>query len=143
MKPAIVLTLCLTSPWALGEACDVVTHAPSGEITQVQTHICYQYQGMPPGSINWSCSNEDQGVSPSTKTRVEACPAGAVASCAATLTQESLTSERSASREPGQDSPNIPEGARLVTWYYELPQQAQARRDCENNGGLFRSPLKN
>lgn len=140
MKPAITLTLCLASPWAWGEACDVVTHAASEQIAQVQTHICYEYQGMPEGSINWSCSNEDQGASPSTKTRVEHCPAGAVAACSATLTQESLASERSASREPGHDSPNIPDDAKLITWYYELHQQAQARRDCENNGGLFRFP---
>lgn len=138
MKPAIVLTLCFSSPWVWGEACDVVPQAPSGEIAQVQTHICYEYQGMPPGSINWSCSNEGQGVSPSTKTRIEHCPAGAKASCESPLGQESLTSERSASRDLDQKSPNIPDGAKLVIWYYESHQQAQAREDCERNDGVFR-----
>lgn len=142
MKPAIVLILCLASPWARGEACDVVTRPASEQVPLVQTHICYEYRGMPEGSINWSCSNQDQGASPSSKTRVEHCPAAAVASCDATLTQESLASERSASREPGQDSPNVPKGARLITWYYEVRQQAQARRDCEHNGGVFRFPLR-
>ncbi|WP_109512424.1 hypothetical protein [Pseudomonas ovata] len=137
MKGVIALIASLGYSLAWGEACDVRTEQASEQVPVVQTHICYEYAHMPEGSINWSCSREDQGVSPSTKQRVAHCPADARASCTATLTAESLSNERSASRDPGQDPPTIPEGAQIITWYYQIEQQAQARNDCENNGGIF------
>ncbi len=142
MKPVIALLLLCACPLARGEACDVTTRPASGQVPVVQPHQCYEYQGMPEGSIDWSCSNQDQGASPSSKRKVARCPQGAVASCSATLTQESLASERSASREPGQDSPNIPDGARVITWYYEVQPQGQTQRDCEHNGGTFTFALQ-
>ncbi len=137
MKRVIALTASLGCTLAWGEACEVRTEQASAQVPVVQTHICYQYQGMPPGSIDWSCSNQDQGASPTTKKKVAQCPSGAHASCTATLTAESLSNERSASRDPEQDPPTLPEGARIITWYYEIRQPDQIRKDCRNNSGTF------
>ena len=126
--------------WA--EACDVTISQASPQVPVVQPHTCYEYRNMPPGSIDWSCSNEDKGSAPSEKRKVERCPAGAVASCTATLTQETLANERSVSKQPGQNTLQVPDNAGLVTWYYQLPEQAQARIDCEQAGGRFSYPLQ-
>ena len=136
------LACSMTGTLAFGEACDVTTRPGSQQVPIVQTHICYEYKGMPAGSIDWSCSNEDKGTAPSEKRKVDACPGGAVASCMATLTQETLANERSASKDPGQNTIQVPDNAGLVTWYYELHEQAQARIDCEQAGGRFSYPLK-
>jgi hypothetical protein len=142
IRTCLALAACLASPLAFGEACDVTTRPASSQVPVVQPHICYEYRGMPPGSIDWSCSNEDKSTTPTEKRKVESCPTGAVASCSATLTQETLANERSASREPGRNTPQVPDDANLITWYYELQEQAQARIDCEQAGGRFSFPLK-
>lgn len=126
--------------WA--EACDVTTRPGSTQIPVVEPHTCFEYRDMPPGSIDWACSNEDKGSAPTEKRKVDRCPAGAVASCTATLTQETLANERSVSKEPGQNTVQVPDNAGLVTWYYELQEQAQARIDCEQAGGRFSYPLQ-
>ncbi|MFJ4145275.1 hypothetical protein [Pseudomonas sp. NPDC089734] len=138
----IALTGCLFCEIAWGQACDVITRPASEQVPVIQTHTCHEYKGMPEGAIDWSCSNEDKGSLPSEKRKVTACPSGAVASCTATPTQESLANERSTSREPGQDTLSIPENAQVITWYYEVKEQAQARNDCERSGGRFRYPLE-
>jgi hypothetical protein len=45
---------------------------------------------------------------------------------------------------PGTEPIQIPDNAELVTWHYELHEQAQAqaRIDCEQAGGRFSYPLK-
>ena len=142
LKFCIALAGCLGCSLAFGEACDVTTRPASSQVPVVQTHICYEYTGMPPGSIDWSCSNEDKSASPTDKRKVEVCPTGALASCSATLTQETLANERSASREPGQNTVQVPDAAQRITWYYQMEEQAQARIDCEQAGGKFSYPLK-
>jgi hypothetical protein len=142
LKACIALTSCLNCAFAFGEACDVTTRPASQQLPVIQPHTCYEYKGIAPGAIDWSCSNEDKGATPTEKRKVDSCPSGAVASCTATLTQETLANERSASREPGQNTLQVPDGAQLITWYYELQEQAQARIDCEQAGGRFNYPLK-
>ncbi|CAM3387351.1 Ig-like domain-containing protein [Pseudomonas floridensis] len=128
--------------FVLGEACEVRTMPSSPQMPVVQGHTCYEFSGMPQGSIDWSCSNEDKGATPREKRKVDACPQGAAASCSATLTQEALANERSTSKEPGQATLDIPADAKVITWYYEMPEQAQTRIDCEQTGGTFSYPLK-
>ncbi|WP_253950568.1 hypothetical protein [Pseudomonas lijiangensis] len=142
VKPAMALAGCLLCEMALGQACDVVTRPASAQVPVVQPHICYEYKGMPEGAIDWSCSNEDKGSSPKEKRKVDTCPEGAVASCRATATTESLANERSTSKEPGDGTAQVPDGAQVVTWYYEIKEQAQARNDCEQSGGTFSYPLE-
>jgi hypothetical protein len=47
---------------------------------------------------------------------------------------------------PGTEPIQIPDNAGLVTWHYELHEQAQAqaqaRTDCAQAGGRFSYPLK-
>ncbi|MBX8550572.1 hypothetical protein K5D68_13310 [Pseudomonas cichorii] len=138
----MALAGCLLCEMALGQACDVVTRPASAQVPVVQPHICYEYKGMPEGAIDWSCSNEDKGSSPKEKRKVDTCPEGAVASCRATATTESLANERSTSKEPGDGTAHVPDGAQVVTWYYEIKEQAQARNDCEQSGGTFSYPLE-
>lgn len=137
-----LLTSCMCCSFAWGEACDVTQRAASAQVPVVQTHTCFEYKGMQPGAIDWSCSNEDKGAIPSEKRKVESCPSGAIASCTATLTTETLSNEHSTSREPGQNAAQVPDGAEVRTLYYEVQEQAQARIDCEQAGGRFSYPLK-
>ncbi|MEE4150242.1 hypothetical protein [Pseudomonas viridiflava] len=139
----VILAACLLyTGIAWGEACDVTTTSSSPQVPVVQGHTCYEFQRMPPGTIDWSCSNEDKGSRPRQKRKVSACPEKPIASCSATLTQEALANEQSTSKEPGQATLDIPSDAKVITWYYDLPEQAQARIDCEQAGGTFSYPLK-
>lgn len=142
LKFCIPVASCLVCGLAFGEACEVTTRPASPEVPVVQTHICYEYKGMPTGAIDWSCSNEDKSTAPTEKRKVQGCPSGAMASCSATLTPETLANERSASREPGANTVQVPDDAQRITWYYQVQEQAQARIDCEQAGGRFSYPLK-
>lgn len=142
LKSCTAVVACLSCSLAFGEGCDVTSRPASPQVPVVQTHICYEYKGMAPGAIDWSCSNEDKSATPTEKRKVDSCPTGAIASCSATLTQETLANERSASREPGQNTVQVPDDAQRLTWYYQVQEQAQARIDCEQAGGRFNYPLK-
>ncbi|HEX8596674.1 MAG TPA: hypothetical protein VF682_25845 [Pseudomonas sp.] len=137
LRAGLVAIGCSLSAMAWGEACQVSTRAASEGLPVVQAQTCYEYKGVPPGAIDWSCSNEDRDASPTRKRKIDACPAGAKASCTATLTQESLANERSTSKEPGKDTTNIPPDAQVITLYYELTPQAQV--DCERGGGHWKN----
>jgi hypothetical protein len=137
LKVVLVVAGCLLNSTAWAEACQVSTRAASPEIAVVQAQTCYQYKGVPAGSIDWSCSNKDKDASPTDKRKVDSCPADAKASCTATLTQEGLANERSTSKEAGKDAANIPAGAQVITLYYELLPQAQI--DCERGGGQWKN----
>lgn len=137
LRAVVVVIGCLLNSVAWGEACRVSTRAGGQGIPVVQAQTCYEYKGVPAGSIDWSCSNEDKDASPTSKQKIEACPAGARASCTATLTQEALANERSTSKEAGKDTANLPPNAQVITFYYELMPQAQI--DCEQGGGHWKS----
>lgn len=136
-----LLTSCICGV-AWGEACDVTQRPGAAQVPVVQSHTCFEYKGMPAGAMDWACSNEDKGATPSEKHKIASCPSGAVASCTATLSPETLANERSTSREPGENTAQVPDGAEVITLYYEMREQAQARIDCEQAGGKFSSPLK-
>lgn len=127
----------LVSGYSHGAACDVFTRSQSSAVPSVETHTCYQFTGVPPDAINWSCGNESKEMLTSEKRRVAQCQTGSVGRCTATLTQEGLTNPHSTSKVPGQDSPNIPQGAQVVTYYYQTAHLPQARKDCEMAGGRW------
>ncbi|EPJ84298.1 hypothetical protein CFII64_14625 [Pseudomonas sp. CFII64] len=133
----LIVAGCLSSNVTWGEACQVLTRAAGQGIAVVQPQTCYEYKGVAPGTIDWSCSNEDKDASPADKRKIDACPSGAQASCTATLTQEALANERSTSKEADKDSTNLPPDAQVVTLYYELTPQA--RIDCERGGGQWKT----
>jgi hypothetical protein len=139
---ARLLVLLLTSLAASGvwaEACVVDTRAQSASVPMVEGKSCYEYKGVPAGSIDWSCSNESKETLASSKTKVASCPEKPKGTCTATLTQESMANQRSSSKDSHADSANIPKGAQVLTYYYDLKDESQARTDCEKAGGQWRT----
>lgn len=139
LKPLLFLLASLACSQAFAEACSVQTRSQSAAIPEVEGNTCYEYQGMPAGSIDWSCSNESKETLTSEKTKVASCPGHAQGTCQATLTQESLANAHSSSKDPQAESANIPEGAQILTHYYGLKDASQARTDCEKAGGTWKT----
>ncbi|MFJ2682439.1 hypothetical protein ACIOYV_01715 [Pseudomonas sp. NPDC087342] len=136
----LVLLLASLSPaWAMAEGCDVQTRSQSPSVPVVESHSCYEYEGMPVNSIDWSCSNESKDTVISTKKKVEHCADHYQATCIATLTQESLANPHSTSKDKNATSLNIPENAQVTTYYYGGEHFEQARIDCESGGGHWKT----
>jgi len=130
----------LGSGVSLGAACDVQTRSQSASVPSVESHTCYQFTGMPDDAIDWSCSNESKEMLSTQKRRVQACQDNSVGRCTASLTQESLANPHATSKAPSRDSLAVPDGARVVTYYYATAHLQQARKDCESAGGRWQAP---
>ncbi len=63
----LLLIVCLCPTWAMAQGCDVKTRSQSPSVPVIETHSCYEYEGMPVDSIDWSCSNESKEMLTSTK----------------------------------------------------------------------------
>ncbi len=135
----VVLLTCLTSTGVWAEACMVETRSQSTAVPMVEGKSCYKYKGVPAGSIDWSCSNESKETLASSKSKVASCPEKSMGTCTATLTQESMANSHSSSKDSKAESANIPKGAQVVTYYYDLKDQSQARTDCEKAGGQWQT----
>lgn len=132
--------LMLVSGASFGSACEVRTRSQSEAIPSIESHTCYRFTKVADDAIGWSCSNESKEMLTSDKRRVEQCANHSVATCTATLTQESLANPHATSKAPGHDSPAIPQGAQVVTYYYDSSQLKQLRKDCESAGGRWQAP---
>ena len=86
----LITTFTVIPTCVMAEGCDVQTQSSSASVSAVETHSCYEYEGMPVNSIDWSCSNESKDMLSSTKTKVDHCADHYQATCIATITQESL-----------------------------------------------------
>lgn len=142
MNSRCLLVLLLTSlspAWAMAEGCDVQTRSQSPSVPVVESHSCYEYEGMPVNSIDWSCSNESKDTVISTKKKVDQCADHYQATCIATLTQESLANPHSTSKDKNATSLNIPDKAQVTTYYYGAEHFDQARIDCESGGGHWKT----
>lgn len=140
MNSQILMVIALLSPsLALAQGCDVVTRAESASVPAIETHSCYEFEGMPQDSINWSCSNESKEMLSTTKNGVGQCPDHYQATCLGTLTQEALANPRSISKDKNSRSTNIPDNAQIITYYYDTEHLAQAKIDCETGGGHWKS----
>ena len=137
IKATALLVASLAAPLALAEGCHILTRSSSPGVAPVETESCYEFQGMPEGTINWSCSNESQETLGTRQEKVAKCDAGYLARCSAAITQETLANRRSASDTPQTIEPGVPDDARVVTYYYGLDDRAQARSDCEKGGGTW------
>lgn len=136
-KTAVLLAGSLMASVAMAEACKVSTRSTAADdVNAVSTESCYEFKGMPDGSINWSCSNESQQMLASTKQKVAQCDSGYDASCSASMTQGTLSNHQ-ASGVSDSDEVNIPADARVITYYYSLENRSQARDDCERGGGKW------
>jgi hypothetical protein len=140
MKTAFLLLITSLSPaLAMAQGCDVITRSQSSAIPVIESHSCYEYEGMPVDAIDWSCSNESKEMLSSTKKTVAQCADHYQATCLATLTQEALANPQSTSKDKNSKSLNIPDNAQITTYYYNAEHLAQARIDCENGGGRWKT----
>jgi hypothetical protein len=140
MKTIFLLLIASLCPaLAMAQGCDVITSSQSAAIPVIESHSCYEYEGMPVDAIDWSCSNESKEMLSSTKKKVAQCADHYQATCLATLTQEALANPQSTSKDKNSKSLNIPDNARITTYYYNAEHLAQARIDCENGGGRWKT----
>jgi hypothetical protein len=135
----MLLIACLSPALVFAEGCDVLTRSQSPSVPAVESHSCYEYDGMPVNSIDWSCSNESKEMLTSTKKKVEQCADHFQATCIATLTQESLANPHSTSKDKNAKSLNIPDSAQVTTYYYDAEHLSQAKIDCESGGGHWKA----
>lgn len=136
-KTAVLLVASLFGSLAMAEGCHILTRSASPGVAAVESESCYEFKGMPEGSINWSCSNESQETLGTKKEKVAECDADHKASCTAAITQETLANHRSSSGNPPPNELNVPDDAKVVTYYYGLEDRSQARNDCERGGGAW------
>ena len=66
----LLLIACLSPTLVMAESCDVQTRSQSPSVPVVESHSCYEYDGMPVNAIDWSCSNESKEMLTSTKKKV-------------------------------------------------------------------------
>jgi hypothetical protein len=140
MNTAILLVIASLSPaLAMAQGCDVITRSQSPSVPVIESHTCYEYEGMPVDAIDWSCSNESKEMLSNTKKPVEQCADHYQATCLATLTQESLANPQSTSKDKNSNSLNIPDNAQVTTYYYNAENLAQSKIDCETGGGSWKA----
>ncbi|KIF56605.1 hypothetical protein NX10_22830 [Pseudomonas fluorescens] len=135
----LIATFAIIPTCVMAEGCDVQTRSSSASVPAVETHSCYEYEGMPVDSINWSCSNETKDTLNATKKKVERCDDHYQATCTARLTQESLANPHSTSKDKSAKPLNMPDNAKVTTYYYDGEHLAQAKIDCENSGGNWKA----
>lgn len=140
MNSRVLLLIASLSPTLVfAEGCDVLTRSQSPSVPVIESHSCYEYEGMPVNSIDWSCSNESKEMTTSTKKKVEQCDDHYRATCIATLTQESLANPHSTSKDKNAKSLNIPDNAQVTTYYYDAEHLSQVKIDCESGGGHWKA----
>jgi hypothetical protein len=140
MNSRVLLLIASLGPTLVfAEGCDVLTRSQSPSVPVIESHSCYEYEGMPVNSIDWSCSNESKEMTTSTKKKVEQCDDHYQATCIATLTQESLANPHSTSKDKNAKSLNIPDNAQVTTYYYDAEHLNQVKIDCESGGGHWKA----
>jgi len=135
----LLVIVSLSPALVMAQGCDVMTRSQSPSVPVVESHTCYEYEGMPVDAIDWSCSNESKEMLTSTKKKVEQCGDHYQATCLATLTQESLANPQSISKDKNSQSVNIPDNAQITTYYYGAEHLNQSKIDCETGGGSWKT----
>jgi len=139
LMPSLLAPLLLL--WGLqahAQACYVTVDPAMSGPTGVREEYCHETQGVEAGALDWSCS-DDKDVQNTRRQSLEQCPEGYFGTCTAELTQESLANPSSAGRKTQQpfSAPQLPDGARLLTYHYRALDGAQPKLDCENAGGSW------
>jgi hypothetical protein len=133
-----LLLACLSPALTMAQGCDVLTRSQSPSVPVIETHTCYEYEGMPVDAIDWSCSNESREMLTSTKKKVEQCGDHYQATCMGTVTPESLANPQSVSKDKNSKALNIPKDAQIITYYYGAENLGQSKVDCETGGGSWK-----
>jgi hypothetical protein len=140
MNARILLLIACASPaTVMAQGCDVSTRSQSPSVPAIETHSCYEYNGVPAETLAWSCSNESKGTLTTRKSQVERCAEGYVATCQAPLTQEALANPRATRQDQSGGSASLPDNAQVTWYYYGVDQLQQAQRDCETTGGQWKN----
>lgn len=133
----LALMLACNISSVLADACDVTTRSQSVEVPALETHACYRYEGMPADTISWSCGNESKEMLATKKRPVQRCSEDYVASCRATMTQETLANPHAISNDPKKNAALLPDNAQIITYYYAAQDLKQIKVDCEIAGGQW------
>ncbi|WP_434457669.1 hypothetical protein JQR85_02190 [Stutzerimonas urumqiensis] len=135
--PVTLLPLALLSLPAAADSC-YVTAASAGSVPPpVITEQCFEFVGMKEKqALDWACRDVDN-VRIARRNEHERCPAGYFATCTAGVTPETLTSARATGSQGTTDlfDGQVPEHAKIVSYYYEASDRSQAKVDCESAGG--------
>lgn len=144
IRTLAVLFLIIGSSDALAAACQVSTRSLSQKIPAVVTQSCYTYEGIEEGAIRWSCSQDDDvGMYDYDKKLVENCPSDYLATCTSTLTQAALRNHKAISDISVGTPMVIPDGAKMITYFYSVEEQEQARKNCTALGGNWQENSNN
>lgn len=135
----LLLIVSLSPTLVIAEGCDVITRSQSPSVPVIESHSCYEYENMPVGAIDWSCSNESKEMLSNTKKKVAQCSDHYQATCLGTVTPESLANPKSTSKDKDSQALNIPANAQIATYYYDMQSLAQAKIDCETGGGSWKA----
>lgn len=134
-----LLSLAFPCAGALGAAC-YVSEQTSGTLPDpVAPAKCFYFEGMDDvDAMRWACRDKSD-VGLTGRQQRQECPPDPVARCTAPMTPETLANEQSfGERNPGDALPTtLPDGARIVTLYYQVTDTEQARLDCEKTGGRW------
>ncbi|WP_028238451.1 hypothetical protein [Stutzerimonas azotifigens] len=137
---AFALPLALAALPAAAKSC-YVTAATSGAVPPpVIKEQCFEFTGLDNGdALDWACRNNTEEVLNERRETRASCPGGYFATCTGRMTPESLTSARATGSQgdPQLFEGTIPEDAKIVNYYYEATDHAQAKIDCESGGGTW------
>ena len=127
----------LYSASALGAACYVIEESTGPLPDPVVPTKCFYFEDMDDtDAMRWACRDKDD-VGQTHRELRQQCPPEPQARCTARMTPETLANEQAFGRRaPGEALPStLPDGARIVTFYYRITDREQARVDCETLGG--------
>lgn len=134
-----LLLASLHGATAFGAACYVSEETSGALPDPVAPAKCFYFEGMDDvEAMQWACRDKtDVGLAG--RQRRQECPPNPAARCSAPMTPETLANEQSfGERNPGDALPaTLPDGARIVTLYYQVTDPRQARLDCEKTGGRW------
>lgn len=136
LRSVLLAIAAVLSLPAAANSCYVSAETSGAVPPPVVTEKCFRYEGMGKNDIDWVC-RDNEAVKNSRREILESCPSGHFGVCTAGLTPETLANER-ATGSQATDTPvptTVPGQARIVTYYYEATDHAQAKIDCESGGG--------
>ena len=134
-----LLFASLYSASALGAACYVIEETSGTLPDPVTPSKCFHFEGMDDvDAMKWACRDKGD-VGQTHRELRQQCPPYAVARCSAPMTPETLANEQAfGERNPGDALPaTLSDDARIVTFYYQITDDEQARLDCEKTGGQW------
>lgn len=135
-RSVLLFAAALLSLQASANSCYVTIETSGAVPPPVVTEKCFRYEGLEDNDIDWVC-RDNKAVKNSRREVLDSCPSGHFGMCTAALTPETLANERATGSQAmdAKTLSTLPEQARIVSYFYEASDHAQARIDCESAGG--------